>query len=263
MGLFDKKFCDVCGEKIKLLGNRKLEDGNLCKDCASKLSPWFSERRHSTLADIKDQLAYREQNKAAVSAFHATRSLGKSTKVLLDEDNRRFMVVRTGNISSENPDVLDYSQVTGCDLDIEENQRELTRKDNEGKSVSYNPPRYEYSYDFYVNIRVNHPFFDEMRFKLNSSSVDTGERSMGGAGGAWHMSSNSFRLGGGGANDYYEYVNMGNEIKEALTQARQEVRDEVAAANAPKTAVVCPLCGATTIPDAQGCCEYCGGAIRG
>ena len=92
MGLFDKKFCDVCGEKIKLLGNRKLEDGNLCKDCASKLSPWFSERRHSTLADIKDQLAYREQNKAAVSAFHATRSLGKSTKVLLDEDNRRFMV---------------------------------------------------------------------------------------------------------------------------------------------------------------------------
>ena len=56
---------------------------------------------------------------------------------------------------------------------------------------------------------------------------------------------------------------MGNEIKAALTQARQEVRDEVAAANAPKTAVVCPLCGATTIPDAQGCCEYCGGAIRG
>ena len=114
-----------------------------------------------------------------------------------------------------------------------------------------------------MNIRVNHPFFDEMRFKLNSSSVDTGERSMGGAGGAWHLSSTNFRLGGGGANDYYEYVNMGNEIKEALTQARQEVRDEVAAANAPKTAVVCPLCGATTIPDAQGCCEYCGGAIRG
>ena len=34
MGLFDKKYCDVCGEKIGLLGNRKLEDGNLCKECA-------------------------------------------------------------------------------------------------------------------------------------------------------------------------------------------------------------------------------------
>lgn len=31
MGLFDKKYCDICGEKIGLLGNRKLEDGNLCK----------------------------------------------------------------------------------------------------------------------------------------------------------------------------------------------------------------------------------------
>ena len=263
MGLFDKKFCSICGGKIGLLGNRKLEDGNLCKDCASKLSPWFSERRHSSVEDIRGQLAYREENRAAVSAFHTTRSLGKGTKVLLDEDNRRFMVARTGNISTENPDVLDYSQVTGCDLDIEEDQHEEMRKDNEGKSVSYNPPRYTYSYDFFVNIRVNHPYFDEMRFRLNSSSVDTGNRCMAGAGSSgWNVNANSIRIGGG-VNDYYEYVNMGNEIKAALTQARQEVRDEVAAANAPKTAVVCPLCGATTIPDAQGCCEYCGGAIRG
>ena len=34
MGFFDKKYCDICGEKIGLLGNRKLEDGNLCKECA-------------------------------------------------------------------------------------------------------------------------------------------------------------------------------------------------------------------------------------
>lgn len=40
MGFFDKKYCDVCGEKIGFLGNRKLEDGNLCKECASKLSPF-------------------------------------------------------------------------------------------------------------------------------------------------------------------------------------------------------------------------------
>ena len=33
MGLFDnlfkKKNCDICGNEIGLLGNRKLEDGNL------------------------------------------------------------------------------------------------------------------------------------------------------------------------------------------------------------------------------------------
>ena len=52
MGLFDKKFCSVCGEKIKFLGNRKLEDGNLCGDCACKLSPWFEDRRSSTVDQI-------------------------------------------------------------------------------------------------------------------------------------------------------------------------------------------------------------------
>ena len=36
MGLFDKKYCDICGNKIGLLGNKKLEDGNLCKDCAKR-----------------------------------------------------------------------------------------------------------------------------------------------------------------------------------------------------------------------------------
>ena len=68
MGLFDKKYCDICGEKIGLLGNRKLEDGNLCKDCAKKLSPWFSDRRSSTVSEIKEQLAYREKNGRRSSA---------------------------------------------------------------------------------------------------------------------------------------------------------------------------------------------------
>ena len=68
MGLFDKKYCDICKNKIGLLGNRKLENGNLCKDCAAKLSPWFSDRRNSTVEEIRQQLDYREENKAAVEA---------------------------------------------------------------------------------------------------------------------------------------------------------------------------------------------------
>ena len=90
--IFDKKMCSICNGEIGLLGNRKLEDGNLCKDCASKLSPWFGERRSSTVAQIREQLDYREDNRQAVAAFNTTRSLGSNTKVLLDEDNRKFMV---------------------------------------------------------------------------------------------------------------------------------------------------------------------------
>ena len=35
--LFEKKECAICGGEIGLLGNRKLEDGNMCKACAAKL----------------------------------------------------------------------------------------------------------------------------------------------------------------------------------------------------------------------------------
>jgi len=62
--------------------------------------------------------------------------------------------------------------------------------------------------------------------------------------------------------DYKEFEEMGREIKEILTQARRQVREDAKAAAAPKTAVTCPCCGATTMPDANGCCEYCGGAVN-
>ena len=44
--LFEKKECAICGGEIGLLGNRKLEDGNCCKNCAAKLSPWFLSLIH-------------------------------------------------------------------------------------------------------------------------------------------------------------------------------------------------------------------------
>ena len=60
---------------------------------------------------------------------------------------------------------------------------------------------------------------------------------------------------------YREAKRQATEVRDALVQLRQETRDSVVAAKAPKTAVTCPFCGATTIPDASGRCEYCGGAI--
>ena len=54
--LFEKKDCEICGGEIGLLGNRKLVDGDMCKSCAAKLSPWFEDRRESTVAQIKEQL---------------------------------------------------------------------------------------------------------------------------------------------------------------------------------------------------------------
>ena len=329
--LFEKKECDFCGGEIGLLGNRKLEDGNMCKHCAAKLSPWFSERRESTVEQIREQLEYREANKEKVAAFNVTRTMGQYTKVLLDEDAGVFMVTSARDLEEANPDVLAFSDVTGCVLDIDETERELKYADKDGKQVSYNPPRYEYSYNFYIDIQVRNPYFDNIRFRLNSSAVEIEppampNRPMGGArpmgGGPRPMAAGRTTapgrpgvparpgaprpiasgrttapnrpmaagrpattvarpgapMGGMGRMmntfvstkidpetdiEFRRYRDMGEEICEALLQVRQQARDEMAAAAAPKAAVTCPWCGATTTPDASGCCEYCGGAVNG
>ena len=221
MGFFDKKYCDVCGDKIGLLGNRKLEDGNLCKNCAKKLSPWFDERRHSTVEQIKKQLAYREENQTKAAAFNCSRTFGKgSTKLYIDDGARKFAVHRGSDFASGNPDILDFSQAAGCDLDIRENRREMKRT-VDGKSVSYNPPRYEYSYDFKVTVRVNHPYFDDMAFDLNGSSVHTGETRMTNNNSAWHFSSNSMNYSQQrGVDAYHELVQMGNDLKSTIDSWR-------------------------------------------
>lgn len=296
MGLFDKKFCSICGEKIGLLGNRKLDDGNLCKDCSKQLSPWFNDRRHSSVDEIRAQLEWREANRDKVRSFHATRSLGIETRVLLDEDAGLFMVAKGRRYEDENPDVLAITDVTGCRLDIDENHHELFHNDPQGNSVSYNPPRYEYNYNFFITINVNNPYFDEIRFRLNPRPVDIqtggggrpmmgGRPPMGGPGGPGGprppMGGQGGFMGGvmngvmggiGGAfatgavnplenGEYCQYKQIGDDICAALLQIRADARSTAAQANAPKTAVTCPYCGATTLPTVNGCCEYCGGAL--
>ena len=90
----------------------------------------------------------------------------------------------------------------------------------------------------YVTIHVNSPYFNEITFKVNDYRIE--ER-------------NSV--------EYREAERQAQQIREALTQLRETVREQAAVAAAPKTAQTCPFCGATTVPDSQGRCEYCGGAM--
>ena len=211
-------------------------------------------RRNSTVAEINEQLAYREENKKAVEAFHVTRTLGEDMKVLLDEDAQKFMVTSAKNIKDANPDVLCFSQVTGCNLNIEENDSEEMTKDKEGKQVSYKPQRFTYHYDFTITLHVNHPYFNEIEFNLNSSSIETTPN-----GGVPAIRKPNPKLN----REYKKYEAMGQEIVKAFEEARMQKREEAAAAAAPKKPVTCPYCGATTTPDAKGCCEYCGGVVNG
>lgn len=247
MGLFDKKFCSVCGNKVGTLFHRKLEDGFLCKDCTSKLSPFFSERRSSTAEEIRDQLEYREENKEAVAAFRITRTLGKDMKVHLDEDAGKFMVTRARDVQEANPDVLDYSQVTGVDVDVTDSQSESRYRDKEGKMVSYIPAKYIFTVSIKLVIHVNHRFFDTITVPVASTITLNPGNPLPAA----------LKPAPKTCREFMECFTMANDIKRALLTARREGRKDAA----PKKAMVCPHCTATTIPDANGCCEYCGGAI--
>jgi ribonuclease P protein component len=107
--LFEKKDCEICGGEIGLLGNRKLVDGDMCKKCAAKLSPWFEDRKESTVAQIKEQLAYREANAAAHGDFRPTKTLGEYYKMYVMEENgcpTKFVVSIADNYADANADHL-------------------------------------------------------------------------------------------------------------------------------------------------------------
>ena len=243
MGFFDKlmekKYCSICNAEVGKIFNKKLEDGYLCKECAGKLSPFFDERRHSTVEEIKEQLAYREENQANLEHFQVTKTLGKNTKVRIDEDQQKFVVSpKSKNWAAKNPDIIDFTQVTGCTVDVEEYQNEVFRTNKKGETVSYNPPRYTYEYDVSCLLEVNHPYFSQIKIAINDSRIED-RKSL----------------------EFENCNKIANEIKRVITNTKREIRKQEEAAAAPKQAVVCPSCGATTTPDENGCCEYCGMAL--
>ena len=180
MGLFDKisekfekKECVFCGKEIGILGKKKLEDGVMCKDCASLLSPWFTDRKNSTVAEIDEQLAYREQNLKELESFKGTCVYGdRQAQFIIDEPGRRFIVLPNKNtdVARYNPDIISFDQVEEMKLDMtySSTEEKMTR---DGQRVSYNPPRYEHTFMFYVKIRTSHPYAHEHRCQLNPTSL--------------------------------------------------------------------------------------------
>ena len=196
--LFEKKVCDICGGEIGMLGNRKLDDGNLCKNCAKELSPWFSDRRHSTVEEIRQQLAYREDNKKKVQMFQITRDFkGSNAHVFIDDQHGWFTIASRISVEN-NPDILELSQITSCRLDVEQERTEEFYEDKEGNEQSYDPPRYNYSYDYKIEIGVRAPWFNEMRISLNTFSIPEHDRGR-----------------------ILDTENLGNQIVAALTQCQQ------------------------------------------
>ena len=169
MALFEKKFCDICGEKIGLLGNNKAADGNICSKCYGKLSPFFRGLKNTTVQNINNQLVYREQNRQKLNYFSPSKVLGSKTKVYIDETNRCFVVSKKSDYKTENADIIELSQILNVAAKEKEHKKELYAKDSEGHTTSYNPPRYEFTYEITLNITVNAQYFNEINFEVTDS----------------------------------------------------------------------------------------------
>ena len=163
MGFLDKKTCDICGKEIGLLGNRKCKDGDLCKQCAGKLSPWFRGRKKTSIAKIQEQLDYRKANKKRVQTFSVSRSYGTGYKILVDDNQKAFMVTSRDNWRDANPDVVDMKDLKSCDIIVIEHRSEQHKEDGS----SYEPKRYNYEYTFNVDVIVKTPYFTSMKFELS------------------------------------------------------------------------------------------------
>ena len=135
MGLFDvfkKKDCEICGKEVGLLGYKKLQDGEICKDCVKLLSPWFEDRRESTVAQIKEQLAYRERNAKEHENFTISRKIGDEEYIMYIEEvggvPTRFFVTDRSDYKAENPDIISFKDVISCVTDIQVRDEEIKQK---------------------------------------------------------------------------------------------------------------------------------------
>ena len=122
------------------------------------------------MEDIRQQLAYREENQLRLADFHPDSTFGRFKKVYVDRAGAKFIVTTASDWLDENPDLISFSQVTGVDTDIHENKTEIYYKDEEGKTKSYNPRRYEYNYEFNVTILVDSPWFDKIELELSNGN---------------------------------------------------------------------------------------------
>lgn len=172
--IFDKKLCAICGGEIGLMGNRKLADGNLCKNCARKLSPFMTDRRESTVEEIRAHLNYREQNQRVLLGVTPTRVFGRNRmRVYVDENQGLFFVTDESNYMNANPDVMRVDQVIGFNPTIHESRTELYHNDREGHRVPYNPPRYHIEYRFDLAMDIRSPYFNHIQFEFSGDRPES------------------------------------------------------------------------------------------
>ena len=189
MGLFDslfgKKACNVCGGDFGSQKVHKLKDGKCCTPCAQKMSMWSGPRSQITVAQARQQIAWREAHRSDAKDFYPTKIYGFNSWIMVDEKTKHFTATRDLNIHKSTVDIIAFSQILNCQTMIKEQKTEVlqevwaTDKHNDSvcRKERYWPRRYHYGYNFILQLKVDHPFIREMEISVSSGFVNvlTGE----------------------------------------------------------------------------------------
>ena len=161
------KYCNICSNKCGVFTRHTLKNGLICNNCKAKLSYWFLQSevlREYTIAEIKEQLHSREENKRLVYQFHPTQQLQLDDKTFLkvDDNAEKFMIVDQRYDS--NPDVLDLSRFISCEVADEENITKCSERDGGGYSTTCT---------LGIIIKVDAPYFKLINLKNMTRSIGT------------------------------------------------------------------------------------------
>ena len=181
MGLFSKK-CSICGDSGNMLTSKKLTDGHLCGNCKKRLSPWFDDFKHASTDEIREQIAYRENNRKELDDFQVTKYWGVkkyrvANQFVYDKARKEFVIVEgpiddeSVNFRDKNPDIIHFDQVQDVWLEVDEYWTEGDGE-YEARPLNQNLTQDKYKdvfwrYDFYLNFVTTHPYAKSIRYKMN------------------------------------------------------------------------------------------------
>ncbi|MBQ2721084.1 MAG: hypothetical protein IJF23_06065, partial [Clostridia bacterium] len=124
-----------------------------------------------TVAQIKEHLAYREENEKLLEEFNPTEEFGYDEKLFFDFEMGRFAYSNSGDWKDEKADLIPFAQVTAVETEVEEDEMSVD-DENEDGSENEEPATVKVYY-YYVKLTIDSPWFDELEVDLTNGDAPT------------------------------------------------------------------------------------------